>query len=45
MGTIAETAIVDFRLPFAKHGKQISVSVSSKQTEVAFSVSPVFHLQ
>jgi hypothetical protein len=42
MNTFAETAIVDYRLPFAHQGKQTSVfrfcfpfSVCSKQTEVA----------
>jgi hypothetical protein len=34
MGTFAETAIVDYRLSFADQGKQTSVSVCSKQTEV-----------
>jgi hypothetical protein len=34
MGMFAETAIVVYRLLFANQGKQTSVSVSSKQTEV-----------
>jgi hypothetical protein len=36
MGKFAETAILDYRLSFADHGKQtsFSVSVCSKQTEV-----------
>ncbi len=34
MGTFAETAIVDYRLSFVDQGKQTSVSVCSKQTEV-----------
>jgi hypothetical protein len=38
MGTFAETEIIDYRLSFANHGKQISVSVCCKQTEVCRSV-------
>jgi hypothetical protein len=36
MGTLAETAIIDYRLFFANQGKQTSdnVSVCSKQKEV-----------
>jgi hypothetical protein len=34
MGTFAETAFVDYRVSFADQGKQTSVSVGSKQTEV-----------
>jgi hypothetical protein len=38
MVTFAETEIIDYRLSFADHGKQISISVCCKQTEVYRSV-------
>jgi hypothetical protein len=34
MGSSAETAIVDYHLSFADQGKQTSVFICSKQTEV-----------
>jgi hypothetical protein len=34
MGTFAKTAVVDYHLLFADQGKQTSVSVCSKQTEI-----------
>jgi hypothetical protein len=46
MGSFAETAIIDHCLSFSDQGKHSSVfvSVCSKQTEIAFSVSSICHI-
>jgi hypothetical protein len=45
MGMFAGTAVVDYCLSFADHGKELPFSICSKQTEVAVSISSVFRLQ